>query len=97
MSPRIHFWLRGAILAILAAGLCALVWPRPLGGQVSYVMVSGTSMQPKLHTDDLVVVRRRPHGYTKGDVIAYRIPAGEPGAGAQVIHRVIGVTASTAT
>lgn len=73
----------------LTAALAALVWPQPLGGEVAYAKVSGESMEPGLHTGDLVAVRRA-SGYDVGDVIAYRIPKGGPGAGAVVIHRVTG-------
>lgn len=66
--------------------------PDALGGSASYVLVSGHSMQPNLQTGDLVITHRK-DTYAAGDVIAYRVPKGEPGAGARVIHRVIGGSA----
>jgi signal peptidase I len=56
------------------------------------VIVSGESMEPALEAGDLVVTVRK-RGYDVGDVIAYRIPDGEPGAGVLVIHRIVGGSA----
>jgi signal peptidase I len=82
--------------AAFALGLVALVlvWaavfrPERLGGSVDYVMVRGVSMEPAFHTGDLVVVRRQA-SYRRGDVVAYRVPDGEVGAGATVFHRIVG-------
>ena len=57
-----------------------------------YVIVAGHSMEPTLRTGDLAFVVRHP-SYRRGDVVAYHVPAGETGAGAVVIHRVIGGSA----
>lgn len=51
--------------------------------------VDGVSMTPTLHNGDLAVVERH-EAYHVGDVIAYRIPDGELGAGSKVIHRIVG-------
>jgi signal peptidase len=88
-------WLRRLLRACASAlGLTLLlVWASLLcaqfvGGPVSYVLVSGTSMEPLLHTGDLAVVVRR-DSYAVGDVVAYRVPEGDVGAGALVIHRIV--------
>jgi len=47
------------------------------------IWVSGTSMEPTLHTGDLSVVYRRDH-YEVGDIVAFTIPEG-----GTVIHRVV--------
>jgi signal peptidase len=76
-------WLVGAALT----ALLLLMWPQSLGGRVAYVKVDGHSMDPTFHTGDLAVVRRQ-SSYQLGDAVAYRIPRGEFGAGALVIHRL---------
>ena len=87
---------RGAWTALQAAGVVALLafWfialrPQGLGGRAGYALVSGTSMLPTMHTGDVVIVHRA-HHYVIGDVIAYKVPKGQTGAGAQVIHRIVG-------
>ena len=85
--------LLGLVVTIALVGTWALLLRPPfLGGDTSYVIVSGTSMDPTLKTGDLVVVRRRP-AYRNGDVVAFRIPKGDGAAGAKVIHRIIGGSA----
>ena len=63
--------------------------PAFLGGPMTYVIVAGHSMEPTLHTGDLVVARRQ-STYRRGDVIAYRIMKNQAGAGTLVVHRVVG-------
>jgi signal peptidase len=82
-----------ALLAVAVA--CALlVWPGFLRGGTAYVIVSGQSMEPALHAGDLVLTVRQ-RTYDVGDVVAYRIPPGQPGAGVLVIHRIVGGSASS--
>jgi signal peptidase len=76
------------LVAATLAGLF-LIWPQSLGGKVAYVKVDGHSMDPTFHLGDLALVERQP-SYRVGDPVAYRIPKGEFGAGALVIHRLVG-------
>jgi signal peptidase I len=87
--PRFVRALRSATTLVLMVGIGWLVWPAALGGQVSYLMVSGTSMEPGMHTGDLAVVRERTD-YEIGDIVGFRVPEGEVGAGSIVIHRIVG-------
>lgn len=79
-------------LTVLSTAALALVWPQPFGGPTSFVGVDGDSMDGTYVDGDLIVVREQ-GGYDVGDVITYRVPAGEFGAGAHVIHRIIGGSA----
>jgi len=60
-----------------------------LPSPVSYVVVSGHSMEPTFHTGDVVLLVRSGR-YRRGEVIGYEVPKGGPGAGLIVIHRIVG-------
>jgi signal peptidase len=72
--------------AILMLTLVAWVAfaPTQLGGQASYVIVNGNSMEPGFHRGDLAIVRRA-SSYQVGDIVTYRHPDIGP-----VVHRIIG-------
>jgi signal peptidase I len=93
MRSRALAWAKkaGGIAIVIAAFLFWAQYLRPqsLGGNAGYVLVSGQSMEPRYHTGDLVLVEKQ-HSYHAGQLIAYRVPKGDPMAGAQVIHRIIG-------
>ncbi len=76
---------------VLALVVGFLVFGRAgfVGSPVSYVVVSGHSMEPTFWTGDVAVLVRGRH-YRKGDVIGYEIPKGGPGAGLIIIHRIVG-------
>jgi signal peptidase len=80
------------VIALTAAWFVTLR-PAPLGGPAAFVVVSGHSMEPALTPGTLVVARRK-GAYDVGDVIVYRVPKGENGAGTRVIHRVTGGSAT---
>ncbi|HEX2177015.1 MAG TPA: signal peptidase I [Nocardioidaceae bacterium] len=84
--------LSTVVLLAAFVGWMVYLRPAPLGGPATFVIVSGTSMEPRLHDGDLVVVRRQ-DSYSPGDVVAFQVPEGEPGAGAMVIHRIVGGSA----
>jgi signal peptidase I len=75
-------------LVLLAIGGYLWFAPQPLGGPVSYVVTDGISMEPRLHDDDLVIVREA-SSYGVGDVAAYRSDS----LGRVVLHRIIDATA----
>jgi signal peptidase len=77
----------------LVVGWTIFLRPQFLGGPAGYVTVSGTSMQPTMHTGDVVLLHRRA-AYRRGDVIAYHVPRGQAGEGHVVIHRVVGGSAA---
>jgi signal peptidase len=86
-----------AKLTLLGALVAAGLWfglPQSLGGRAEWVLVSGTSMLPRFHTGDLVLVEHQSN-YHAGQVVAYRIPRGQIGAGHVVIHRIIGGNGKT--
>jgi signal peptidase I len=86
-----------AKFAALGALLAGCLWfglPQSLGGRADWVLVSGTSMLPRFHTGDLVLVERQ-SSYHVGEVVAYRVPKGQIGAGHVVIHRIIGGNGAT--
>jgi signal peptidase I len=74
------FWLAVTvpILVIFA--------PVQIGGQIGYIIVSGTSMLPNYEYNDLVLTWSAPE-YTHGDVIAYH----DPILGGVVFHRIVGI------
>jgi signal peptidase I len=90
--PRLPHAKPVAVLVAQLALVATLLWfglPQTLGGRAGWVMVSGTSMLPRFHTGDLVLVEHR-SSYHVGEVVAYRVPKGQVGAGHVVIHRIVG-------
>jgi signal peptidase I len=75
-------------LALLMAGLLVLL-PTQWGGTTTYVVVRGDSMIPTHHTGDLVIVREA-DSYHPGDIVAFRVPADDLGAGTILLHRIVG-------
>ena len=95
-----HGKRRSSVLRVASLGLTAAVvvfWimflrPVSLGGPADYVIVSGHSMEPTFHTGDVVFAFEQ-HSYRRGEIVVYRVPAGEPAAGDRVIHRIVGGSA----
>jgi len=72
-----------AASVILMAAIWNIFAPTQFGGQASYVMVAGASMEPALERGDLVIIRES-NTYLPDDVVTYEHPIVGP-----VIHRVI--------
>lgn len=77
------------VLVGLVVGWFILLRPVAFGGPATYATVAGVSMEPRLHTGDLVIARAEA-SYAIGDVVVFRVPAGTPGAGSLVVHRIVG-------
>jgi signal peptidase I len=73
----------GAIAAV--AALWLFLAPRQLGGDVSYAVIDGSSMAPRLRSGDLAILRVSP-SYRVGDVAAYR----SSDLHRIVLHRIVG-------
>jgi len=76
---------------LLGIGLL-VVWfvllrPLFLGGPASYIIISGRSMEPTLHSGDLALTLRE-DTYTEGDIVTFRVQGGI------VVHRIVGGTAT---
>lgn len=84
---RLRSVLSWVIFIGLAAGWFVYLRPPVLGGANSYVFVRGTSMEPRYHTGDLVLVRERAT-YRIGDIAAFTVPT-DDGGEAVVIHRIV--------
>jgi signal peptidase I len=83
-------WL-GALIALIAvAGLWYELAPAKLGGSHDYAVVDGISMQPKLHSGDLVLMHSSSH-YEVGDVVGYH----NLQLGRLVLHRIVGKVGDT--
>lgn len=84
--PHLPRWLSALTAAALlvAVGTAWIIFaPLPFGGQASYVVINGNSMEPLYHKGDLVIVQSADL-YQVGDIVTYRHP--QIGS---VIHRII--------
>lgn len=82
--PRRQNPVIAALALVAVAALWLLFAPTPVGGQATYVIISGISMEPGMHRGDLAILRRA-EAYAVGDVVTYRHPTIGP-----IIHRIIG-------
>lgn len=74
-----------AIPLLLVAAFFIFLRPAPFGGDTSYIMVVGQSMEPTMSQGDLAIARGRA-SYGIGDIVAYYSPYGP-----LVIHRIVGI------
>jgi signal peptidase I len=78
-----------AVVVALVVGFLVFARAGFVSTPVSYVIVSGHSMEPTFHTGDVALLVRSGR-YRKGEVIGYEVPKGGPGAGLVIIHRIVG-------
>ena len=83
LNTRISQSLFSALILVLMAALWFTFAPVQFGGQASYIMIAGASMEPSLQYGDLVISHEK-QTYDVGDVVTYRHPTIGP-----VIHRII--------
>lgn len=70
------------VSSLFLVALLVVALPTSLGGATTYVVVTGNSMEPTLHTGDLAILRTSAD-YGVGEVVAFRTSAGN------VIHRIV--------
>ena len=76
---------------VLVAALW-VVWPVQLGGHFGVTVVSGHSMNPTYHTNDLLLTWKG-GDYKPGEVLVYKVPGHDVGSGLRVVHRLRAVDA----
>lgn len=81
--------LRVAFTGMLMVAVWVLLAPAQLGGSVTYVSTYGNSMEPRIHSGDLVVTRPA-SSYGVGDSVAYQSATLD----VTVLHRVVSGTAT---
>ena len=79
--------LRAAAGVVLIVVLLVLLWPARFGGATALVVVQGNSMEPTYHQGDLLYARTG-GDFSPGDIVVYRVPDGQPGAGRNIVHRI---------
>ena len=83
LNSRFSRPILSALILVLMGALWFTFAPVQFGGQASYIMIAGASMEPNLHYGDLVIVRES-QTYGVGDIVTYSHPTIGP-----VIHRII--------
>lgn len=88
MSARARRFVELAFGLALVALWAVTLRPTSLGGPATYAVIRGDSMLPSLRAGDLVILQVA-DGVAAGDVVGYRVPDGEVGAGRLVVHRIV--------
>ena len=73
-------------------GVAWFLWPSFLGGSSQLILVQGHSMEPTYAPGELVLLNTD-FSPDVGSVVVFHIPEGELGAGALVVHRIVGLRA----
>ncbi len=85
-SHRLRSGLITGALLLLAGAFWLFLAPTKIGGRSTYVITSGTSMEPSFHSGDLAVVRPADN-YRVGEVVAYHSTL----LHVVVLHRIIAI------
>jgi signal peptidase len=91
VRSQVHRSITSATMAIGMVAIWILFAPTQFGGRASYVIIAGASMEPSLHSGDLVLAQQS-RMYEVGDVVTYSHPQVGP-----VIHRIIAKDGNTFT
>jgi signal peptidase I len=87
---RISLTPKQMVSGALTLGTLATAWvllaPIALGGEATYVVTDGISMQPRFHAGDLAIVHAE-SGYHVGEIVAYRSRL----LHTIILHRIIGM------
>jgi signal peptidase len=78
----------GVLIVVLTAWWVELRPTSILGGPATFITVKGISMLPTLKTGDFVLAEAQ-SAYHIGDLVVYRVPEGQIGAGDDLIHRIV--------
>ncbi len=84
---RVWVIARVCFSVFLLAFVVLICWPPQWGGPVTFAIVSGTSMEPKYHTGDVVFALKSFDGYKVGDSIVYTVHDGD--LRGRVVHRIV--------
>ena len=76
------------LIVVVSVWWLALRPTSSFGGSATFITVKGTSMLPTLKTGDFVLAEAQPT-YGVGDLVVYRVPRGQIGAGDDLIHRIV--------
>jgi signal peptidase len=80
--------ITGYAAFIVIAVLWALfLRPQWLGGSTAFITVRGDSMLPTYQNGDFLMASAQA-AYGPGDIVAYKVPVAEVGAGHVVVHRI---------
>jgi signal peptidase I len=82
----LHRRVAPALLGLIVISVLVALWPARLGGAVTHVSTHGSSMEPRFHQGDLVIVRST-STYRVGDVVAYHSRLLDT----VVLHRIVAV------